>query len=205
MIIESRHNEALKDPTLLTNQSFSECKELHPSSKRALVEDMGLQTMTEVQAKTFAAALAGRDVLVRSKTGTGKTLAFLVPAVERLVSIPTYVPGGSVRCLIVAPTRELALQIGHEAEKLLSHHSDLSLQVMYGGTKMARDMNAMNQRLPSILVATPGRLLDHLQKTSVRGRKFSDDILAKTLNPPMGAHQKRCASDCANYAEHRRK
>ena len=180
MIIESRHNEALKDPTLLTNQSFSECKELHPSSKRALVEDMGLQTMTEVQAKTFAAALAGRDVLVRSKTGTGKTLAFLVPAVERLVSIPTYVPGGSVRCLIVAPTRELALQIGHEAEKLLSHHSDLSLQVMYGGTKMARDMNAMNQRLPSILVATPGRLLDHLQKTSVRGRKFSDDILAKT-------------------------
>ena len=68
-IIESRQNEARLDHTLLTNLSFSECKELHPSSKRALVEDMGLQTMTEVQAKTFAAALAGKDILARARTG----------------------------------------------------------------------------------------------------------------------------------------
>ena len=68
-IIESRQNEARLDHTLLTNLSFSECKELHPSSKRALVEDMGLQTMTEVQAKTFAAALLGKDILARARTG----------------------------------------------------------------------------------------------------------------------------------------
>lgn len=68
-IIEYRQNEARLDHTLLTNLSFSECKELHPSSKRALVEDMGLQTMTEVQAKTFAAALLGKDILARARTG----------------------------------------------------------------------------------------------------------------------------------------
>ena len=178
--IESRQNEALQDPTLLTNQSFSECKELHPSSKRALVEDMGLQSMTEVQAKTFNAALAGKDVLARARTGTGKTLAFLIPIVERILSNPTYLSGRTVSCLIVAPTRELAIQIGEEAEKLLLHHSDLSCQVMYGGTKMQRDMHALNKRLPSIIVATPGRLLDHLKETKVRGRKFSDDIMKAT-------------------------
>ena len=69
---QARQNQALQDPTLLTSLSFSDCKNIHPNSKRALVEDMGLQTMTEVQAKTFAAALAGKDILVRARTGTGK-------------------------------------------------------------------------------------------------------------------------------------
>ncbi|KAL7544989.1 hypothetical protein ACHAWF_008355 [Thalassiosira exigua] len=177
-IIQSRQNEALQDPTLLTNLSFSECKELHPGSKRALVEDMGLRTMTEVQAKAFSSALSGKDILARARTGTGKTLAFLVPSVERILSNPTYVPGRSISCLVIAPTRELAIQIGDETEKMLAHHSDLSVQVMYGGTKMARDMNALNKLLPTILIATPGRLLDHLQSTKVRGRKFNDDIMA---------------------------
>ncbi|EED94590.1 RNA helicase [Thalassiosira pseudonana CCMP1335] len=179
-IVESRHNEALQDPTLLTNLSFADCNELHVHSKRAIVEDLGLQTMTEVQAKTFTAALSGSDVLARARTGTGKTLAFLIPAVERIVRNINFVGGQGIGCLVVAPTRELAIQIGEEAEKLLLHHSDLTVQVMYGGTKMARDMHAMNKRLPTVLVATPGRLLDHLQETKVRGRKFSDDVIANT-------------------------
>ncbi len=144
------------------------------------MEDLGLQTMTEVQAKTFTAALSGSDVLARARTGTGKTLAFLIPAVERIVRNINFVGGQGIGCLVVAPTRELAIQIGEEAEKLLLHHSDLTVQVMYGGTKMARDMHAMNKRLPTVLVATPGRLLDHLQETKVRGRKFSDDVIANT-------------------------
>jgi ATP-dependent RNA helicase MSS116 len=179
-IIESRQHDALQDPTLLTNLSFAECTQLHPNSKRAIIENMGHQTMTEVQAKSFSAALAGKDILARARTGTGKTLAFLIPVVERILSNPLYVPGKTISCLVVAPTRELAIQIGDEAEKLLMHHSDLSVQVMYGGVTMARDMNALNRRLPSILVATPGRLLDHMQETKVRGRKFNDDIMANT-------------------------
>lgn len=176
-IIESRQNEALQDPTLLTKQSFSDCTQISPSSKRALVEDMGLSSMTEVQARTFVASLEGKDILARARTGTGKTLAFLIPTVERILQNPTFLHGKDVGCLVIAPTRELAIQIGDEAEKLLLHH-DLSVQVMYGGTKMARDINAMNKRLPAILVATPGRLMDHLQGTKVRGRKFSDDIMS---------------------------
>jgi ATP-dependent RNA helicase MSS116 len=97
--------------------------------------------------------------------------------VERILQNPTFLHGKDVGCLVIAPTRELAIQIGDEAEKLLLHH-DLSVQVMYGGTKMARDINAMNKRLPAILVATPGRLMDHLQGTKVRGRKFGDDIIS---------------------------
>ncbi|KAL3817032.1 hypothetical protein ACHAXA_002944 [Cyclostephanos tholiformis] len=179
-IIKSRQNEALQDPTLLTDLSLSECKELHPNSKRALVEDMGLVTMTEVQAKTFSAALAGKDILARARTGTGKTLAFLVPVVERILSNPTFLPGKAISCLVIAPTRELTIQIGQEAESLLLHHSDLSVQVMYGGVSIARDVNVLNRRLPSILVATPGRLLDHLHETKIKGKKFSDDIVAST-------------------------
>ena len=177
--IESRQADALDDPTLLTDKSFAKCELIHPSSKRALVEDLGLQSMTEVQAKTIHAALARKDILARAKTGTGKTFAFLIPAVERIKMNPTYVPGRSICCLILAPTRELAIQIGEEASSLTAHHSDVSVQVMFGGTKMARDMNAFNRRLPSILVATPGRLLDHLRETSLRGRKFGDDIMAQ--------------------------
>lgn len=111
---------------------------------------------------------------------SGKTLAFLIPVVERILSNPIYVPGKSISCLVMAPTRELAMQIGEEADKLLMYHPDLSVQVMYGGVSMARDMNAFNKRLPSILISTPGRLLDHLQETKVRGKKFNDDIMANT-------------------------
>lgn len=71
-IIEIRQQDALQDPTLLTDLSFTECKQLHQSSKRAIIEGMGHQTMTEVQAKTFSAALAGKDILARARTGTGK-------------------------------------------------------------------------------------------------------------------------------------
>lgn len=179
-LIKTRQNEALQDPALLTNQSFAECDNIHPSSKRALVEDMGLQKMTEVQAKTYNAAISGQDVLARARTGTGKTLSFLIPTVERITRSPIFLHGNHIGCLVIAPTRELAIQIGEEAEKLLSHHADLTVQVMYGGTKIARDMNFLNKRLPTILVATPGRILEHLQDTRVRGRKFSDDIIAKT-------------------------
>lgn len=70
-LIETRQNEALQDPTLLSDQLFSECNNLHSSTKRSLVEDMGLQRMTEVQAKTYNAAIKGRDVLARARTGTG--------------------------------------------------------------------------------------------------------------------------------------
>lgn len=176
---ERRQEEALKDPTLLTKVEFATREDLHPSSKRALTEVMGLKTMTEIQSKTYAAALLGRDVLGRARTGTGKTVAFLLPAIERVLRSREYQPGLNVGVLVISPTRELAQQIGDEAEKLLTFHNDMSVQVVFGGTKVSRDTARLRTKLPTILVATPGRLQDLLESTKIGARKFSD-IMATT-------------------------
>lgn len=135
--------------------------------------------MTEIQSKTYAAALLGRDVLGRARTGTGKTVAFLLPAIERVLRSREYQPGLNVGVLVISPTRELAQQIGDEAEKLLTFHNDMSVQVVFGGTKVSRDTARLRTKLPTILVATPGRLQDLLESTKIGARKFSD-IMATT-------------------------
>lgn len=179
-----RHQEALKDPTLLSDVRFAERTDIHPATKRAIKEVLGHEQMTEIQAKTFAAALQGQSVLGRARTGTGKTLAFLLPALERLMAadITVFRPGKNVGVLIVAPTRELAIQIADEASALLTFHSGdwrEAVLCLYGGTKIQRDIALLNKQIPSILVATPGRLQDHLDGTRVRSIKFSE-IIAET-------------------------
>eukprot|EP00586_Coscinodiscus_wailesii_P020145 CAMPEP_0172496766 /NCGR_PEP_ID=MMETSP1066-20121228/92627_1 /TAXON_ID=671091 /ORGANISM="Coscinodiscus wailesii, Strain CCMP2513" /LENGTH=693 /DNA_ID=CAMNT_0013269221 /DNA_START=388 /DNA_END=2469 /DNA_ORIENTATION=- len=179
---QTRRDESLKDPTLLTSDRFATRTDLHPASKRAVTEILGHDSMTEIQSGTFAAASAGRDVLGRARTGTGKTLAFLLPAIEVLVREreESGGTGGSVGVLVVSPTRELATQIGDQAGALLTYHSRLSVRTIYGGFKMGADVAKFNRQIPSVLVATPGRLLDHLQSTTLSsGRKFSD-VLRET-------------------------
>lgn len=177
-----RHQQALQDPSLLSNQVFAERTDLHPATRRALTETMGLTFMTEIQSKTYAAASSGQSILASAKTGTGKTLAFLIPALERVLQgtdRSLYVPGRNIAILVLAPTRELSIQIANQARLLLTFHSkDLSVMDMYGGTKMARDLALLNKRIPTILVATPGKLLEHITSTRVGGggRRFSDII-----------------------------
>ena len=81
--------------------------------------------------------------------------------------------------LVISPTRELASQIGDEAEKLLTFHRDMSVQVVFGGTKTTRDVSRFKSKMPTVLVATPGRLKDLLQTANINGRKFSK-IMSKT-------------------------
>lgn len=174
---QARHMEALKDPTLLTNVKFSESEALHPATKRGLTDAMGLQVMTEIQAKSLAAALDGKSILGSARTGTGKTLAFLIPIVERLLEtdLSLYRPGHNIGAIIVAPTRELAIQIADQAEALLTFHKGMTVSCIYGGTKIQRDYRYLSgASLPSILVATPGRLLEHLENTRINRRKFCD-------------------------------
>jgi ATP-dependent RNA helicase MSS116 len=120
-----------------------------------------------VQVKAIPTCLTGADVLVKAKTGTGKTLAFLIPALERLSAIPPAQRRGNVSALVLSPTRELAQQIADEGARLLKFHSDFRIQVMYGGTNVNRDIKEFTQRTPDILVATPGRLNDHLENNSL--------------------------------------
>jgi ATP-dependent RNA helicase MSS116 len=174
---QKRHVEALKDPTLLTKVTFADRADMAPATKRAIAEVLGLQRMTEIQAKTYAAALEGQNVLGRARTGTGKTLAFLLPSIERLLEadLDLFKPGLSIGMIIVAPTRELAMQIADQAESLLTFHKDMDVACVYGGTKIQRDTRLLSgPRLPAILVATPGRLLEHCESTRIGRRKFSD-------------------------------
>lgn len=158
---------------------FEDLHGLHPSSRTAVTKVLGHSSMTEIQSKTFEAASSGKDVLGRARTGTGKTLAFLLPALETALSSGDE-PGSNVGVLVISPTRELAIQIGEQARTLTSCHEGLTSQVMYGGSSRFEDVRRLERRLPTVLVATPGRLIDHLENTRINGMPFSRIVKSKT-------------------------
>ena len=129
-----------------------------------LVQDLakaGLSLPTPIQAQAIPPALAGRDVIGCAQTGTGKTAAFLIPIMERLARLPK----GQPQALILVPTRELALQILTTIDTL-GRRLGISATVIVGGTDMQAQVRGLRQR-PDILVATPGRLLDHMWNGTV--------------------------------------
>jgi len=125
---------------------------------QAALEAAGYRTPTPIQAQAIGAALAGRDVVGAAQTGTGKTAAFLVPLVERLRAAHTAGEVGTA--LILAPTRELAEQTHGWALRL---GCGLRAAVVVGGVAYGPQLRALHGR-PSVLVATPGRLVDHLER-----------------------------------------
>ncbi|EEA22339.1 hypothetical protein EYB25_006437 [Talaromyces marneffei] len=133
-------------------------------SERTLeaIKEMGFETMTEIQQRAIPPLMAGRDVLGAAKTGSGKTLAFLIPAIELLHSLK-FKPRNGTGVLILSPTRELALQIWGVARQLLDKHSQTHGIVMGGANRRAEAEKL--EKGVNLLVATPGRLLDHLQNT----------------------------------------
>lgn len=131
----------------------------------ALLKDLasaGFSSPTPIQAHAIPPALAGRDVIGCAQTGTGKTAAFVIPMIERLAALPK----GQPQALILAPTRELALQILTTIEKL-GRSRRISATVIVGGADMQAQIRGLRQR-PDILVATPGRLLDHMWNGTVQ-------------------------------------
>jgi ATP-dependent RNA helicase RhlE len=121
----------------------------------AAVRDEGFTTPTTVQRAAIPAAVAGRDVLGCAATGSGKTAAFALPILQRLLSRPR----GATRALVLVPTRELAAQV-EEHTRALAAHTDLTVAAIFGGVAMGPQVNAFKRGV-DILVATPGRLLDH--------------------------------------------
>ena len=106
---------------------------------------------------------------MQAKTGTGKTTAFLLPAIQNtIIKAP---PKGQVAILILSPTRELALQIAAEAERLVSRlATPLQVHTAHGGSKKASNLSKFMQDDPKILIATPGRLNDYLSEVDVRAK-----------------------------------
>jgi ATP-dependent RNA helicase RhlE len=122
------------------------------------VADLGFTVATPIQQQAIPPALAGRDVLACAMTGSGKTAAFLLPILQRLENAP----GGGTRALIVTPTRELAAQIAEHFQGL-ARHTRLTAAAIYGGVAMGPQERAFRQGV-DVLIATPGRLLDHLER-----------------------------------------
>jgi ATP-dependent helicase YprA (DUF1998 family) len=151
-------------PAFMTAERFDSLR-LRPETLRALHDVFKYALMTKVQAAAIPVALTGADVLAKAKTGTGKTLAFLIPAIERLLAAPAgSVKPGDIPIVVVSPTRELAHQIMGEARQLITHHR-LTAQVIIGGTNIKSERKLLETRACDILVATPGRFNDHVEST----------------------------------------
>ncbi|GMV05938.1 MAG: DEAD/DEAH box family ATP-dependent RNA helicase [Gemmatimonadota bacterium] len=136
--------------------AFSALK-LHPTLLRG-VEDLGFTRPTPIQAEAIPHALEGRDLLACAATGSGKTAAFLLPILHQLMDRPR----GTTRALVLAPTRELALQILEDLNGL-ARHTGLKAAAVHGGVGMGPQETAFRKGA-DVIVATPGRLLDHFQQ-----------------------------------------
>ena len=140
---------------------------LIPELLRA-VTDTGYTTPTPIQAQAIPIVLAGRDVMGGAQTGTGKTASFTLPLLQRLAPHASSSPSPArhpVRALIVCPTRELAMQV-HESVKTYSKHLPLRSVCIYGGVDMKAQVKELREGR-EIVVATPGRLLDHVEGKSI--------------------------------------
>jgi ATP-dependent RNA helicase RhlB len=126
------------------------------------IDAAGFTQCTPIQAKSLPLALAGRDVAGQAQTGSGKTAAFLIPLFARLLGSRHPTPPGAPRALILAPTRELAVQILRDAE-LLGQFTELSMLAVYGGVDYQKQRDALQKKV-DVLVGTPGRLIDYLKQ-----------------------------------------
>ncbi len=137
-------------------KSFTEIHGISPQLHKAL-EKMGFKTPTEIQAQAIPVALANRDLIGSAQTGTGKTAAFCIPMIAKLEKRP------NKSALVLVPTREIAAQIIEVLNKL-TH--DMSHALVIGGAAMGPQIKALSKK-PRIIVATPGRMVDHLKRGSI--------------------------------------
>ena len=126
------------------------------------IGDMGFTAPSTVQARTIPLMMDGADINAIAPTGTGKTVAFGIPMLEYV-----QLQDDCVQEIVLAPTRELALQIGDELTKLAKYIKGCRIAVLYGGQPIPKQLNAL-KRKPQIVVATPGRLLDHMNRGNIK-------------------------------------
>ena len=130
----------------------------------------GIREATPVQEQAIPAVRSGRDAIVQAQTGTGKTLAFLLPIVERIKG-----NAAVAQALVVSPTRELAMQTARVA-KMLADAAGIRTTLIYGGQDIERQKDKLRQK-PQLIIATPGRLLDHLRRHSVELSQVNKVVL----------------------------
>ncbi len=148
---------------------FSEIQLSKPVQRA--VKDMGFSEMTPIQSMSIPLLMEGKDVIGQAKTGTGKTAAFMLPAIE---SIDTDLHRTQV--LVLCPTRELAMQICEETRKFTKYTQGIACEVVYGGEPIDRQIRGL-RRNPAIVIGTPGRVLDHIRRRVLRLKTLKTIIL----------------------------
>src|SRR5690349_8266409 len=133
---------------------------------RAALADMGYEKPTPVQVAVWEPAVASRDVVVQARTGTGKTTAFGLPLMDKLVRKSQ----NAAQALILCPTRELALQVSRELEAL-GRTKGITTTAVYGGATMGKQIDAI-KRGAQIIAGTPGRVLDHIRRGTLDTRNI---------------------------------
>uniref|UniRef100_A0A0E0LCA3 ATP-dependent RNA helicase n=1 Tax=Oryza punctata TaxID=4537 RepID=A0A0E0LCA3_ORYPU len=156
---KKKHGEGKKGAGILTDKLFSD---LPISDLTAnAIRDMNYTHLTEIQARSIPPLMLGSDVMASAKTGSGKTLAFLIPAIE-LLSRLRFSPRNGTGVIVLCPTRELAIQTHNVAKELMKYHSQ-TLGYVIGGIDLRGEADQLAKGI-NVLVATAGRLLDHMQK-----------------------------------------
>ena len=134
-------------------------------------EELGFTQMTEIQQKAIPVMLAGKDLIAKAPTGTGKTCAFGIPVIEHIdPDLP------QIQAIVLAPTRELATQICDDIRNLTRFLPQIKTVVVYGGQSMERQKQQLRKN-PQILIATPGRLLDLMQHRALSLQAVSTAVL----------------------------
>lgn len=157
------NNEVEENSNNLSDKYFSNIKfedfEIHEKTLQSLKE-LGFKVATEIQAKTIPLSLSGADIIGSAKTGSGKSLSFLIPAVE-IVLANKNLPG--TKALVLTPTRELALQLFNLSKDLFMYHKETCALIIGGANRKVEAEKLKNGA--SLIIATPGRLLDHMKNT----------------------------------------
>lgn len=159
--MENTENNEVQEVKEEATANLFENLDLSKELKKAL-NDMEFVEMTAIQSQSIPAMIAGNDIVAQAPTGTGKTCSFGIPVVEN-----TDTSERNVTSLILAPTRELALQIANELIRLTKYKKSIRIAVVYGGQNIDRQILVL-KRKPQIIVATPGRLMDHMRRKTIR-------------------------------------
>ena len=138
---------------------------------RAL-EELGYESPTPIQQQAIPLALERKDVIGLAQTGTGKTCAFGLPLLEQID-----ITSDKVQALVVAPTRELAMQITNELRKYSQYMEGIRMLTIYGGESIEKQILALKKR-PQIIVGTPGRIMDHMRRRTLRRRSCPPSFLS---------------------------
>lgn len=134
------------------------------------INEVGFETATPIQEETIPLAIDGKDIIGQAQTGTGKTAAYGIPIIEN-----TQIDGHGIQAIVLTPTRELAIQVAEELNKL-GHHKGIRTVPIYGGQNIDRQIKALKKN-PHLIAATPGRLLDHLNRKTIAFDRLKTVVL----------------------------